>query len=105
MCGWTPRGSRYGRTGGRVSGGDRRGVRGNGRSWALTWARPRCEFWLEFLRRLVARRLRGVRLVNSDAHQGLKQAIGEGLSGRDVAAGSTHVRPVERGCASTPSLS
>jgi len=38
-------------------------------------------FWLEFLRCLVRRGLRGVRLVISDAHEGLKQAIGQVLSG------------------------
>ena len=32
-------------------------------------------FWLAFLRSLVARGLSGVRLVTSDAHQGLKDAI------------------------------
>ena len=32
-------------------------------------------FWLAFLRSLVARRLSGVQLVTSDAHQGLKDAI------------------------------
>lgn len=32
-------------------------------------------FWLEFLRSLMARGLRGVRLVTSDSHEGLKQAI------------------------------
>lgn len=30
------------------------------------------QFWLEFLRQLVRRGLRGVRLVTSDAHEGLK---------------------------------
>lgn len=39
------------------------------------------EFWLEFLRSLVARGLKGVRLVTSDAHEGLKRAIGEVLAG------------------------
>ncbi len=39
------------------------------------------EFWLDFLRRLVARGLKGVRLVISDAHEGLKRAIGEVLAG------------------------
>lgn len=33
-------------------------------------------FWLRFLRELVARGLHGVRLVTSDAHEGLRQAIG-----------------------------
>ena len=32
-------------------------------------------FWTEFLRSLVARGLRGVQLVVSDAHEGLKAAI------------------------------
>ena len=39
------------------------------------------EFWLEFLRGLVARGLKGVRLVISDAHEGLQRAIGEVLAG------------------------
>ena len=39
------------------------------------------EFWLSFLRSLVARGLRGVQLVISDAHEGLKNAIGAALSG------------------------
>jgi putative transposase len=34
-------------------------------------------FWRAFLQRLVARGVRGVRLVVSDAHPGLRQAIGE----------------------------
>jgi putative transposase len=38
-------------------------------------------FWLEFLRGLVARGLRGVRLVVSDAHQGLRRALEEALVG------------------------
>jgi putative transposase len=38
-------------------------------------------FWLGFLRALVARGLRGVRLVTSDAHEGLRQAIGAVLHG------------------------
>ena len=44
------------------------------------------EFGLEFLRRLVARGLKGVRLVISDAHEGLKRAIAE------VRAGATGQR-------------
>jgi transposase-like protein len=39
------------------------------------------EFWLEFLRQLVGRRLRGVRLVTSDSHLGLKQAVAQVLTG------------------------
>jgi putative transposase len=38
-------------------------------------------FWLRFLRSLVARGLRGVCLVTSDAHEGLRQAIGAVLHG------------------------
>jgi transposase-like protein len=38
-------------------------------------------FWLAFLRALVARGLRGVQLVTSDAHEGLRQAIGAVLHG------------------------
>jgi putative transposase len=38
-------------------------------------------FWLAFLRGLVARGLRGVQLVVSDAHEGLKGAIGAVLVG------------------------
>ena len=38
-------------------------------------------FWLQFLRSLVARGLAGVRLVVSDAHQGLKGAIAAVLQG------------------------
>ena len=39
------------------------------------------EFWKQFLRELVGRGLRGVRLVTSDAHEGLKQAIASVLTG------------------------
>src|SRR5262249_60765210 len=38
-------------------------------------------FWLQFLRGLVAQGLAGVRLVVSDAHQGLKAAIAAVLHG------------------------
>ncbi|HET8586565.1 MAG TPA: IS256 family transposase [Candidatus Limnocylindria bacterium] len=38
-------------------------------------------FWLRFLRDLVARGLHGVQLVTSDAHEGLRQAIGAVLHG------------------------
>ena len=38
-------------------------------------------FWTAFLRSLVKRGLKGVRLVISDAHVGLKQAISTVLSG------------------------
>jgi putative transposase len=40
-----------------------------------------CAFWTAFLRSLVKRGLKGVRLVISDAHVGLKQAIATVLSG------------------------
>jgi len=43
-------------------------------------------FWTAFLRRLVARGLKGVLLVTSDAHEGLKEAI------RTVLAGATWQR-------------
>jgi transposase-like protein len=38
-------------------------------------------FWLDFLRSLVQRGLQGVQLVISDAHEGLKSAIAQVLSG------------------------
>jgi transposase-like protein len=38
------------------------------------------EFWVEFLRSLVRRGLRGVQLVISDAHEGLKAAIAQVLN-------------------------
>ena len=38
-------------------------------------------FWQEFLRSLVKRGLKGVQLVTSDAHEGLKAAIAQVLSG------------------------
>lgn len=38
-------------------------------------------FWMEFLRTLVKRGLKGVKLVVSDAHEGLKAAIQKALSG------------------------
>jgi transposase-like protein len=37
-------------------------------------------FWVEFLRSLARRGRRGVKLVVSDAHEGLKAAITKGLS-------------------------
>ena len=39
------------------------------------------EFWRSFLRQLVSRGLRGVQLVISDSHLGLKQAVAEILTG------------------------
>ena len=47
-------------------------------------------FWLSFLRSLVARGLTGVELVISDAHQGLRDAIGTVFGG--VRAGSAVAR-------------
>jgi putative transposase len=38
-------------------------------------------FWREFCRHLVARGLRGVRLVISDAHEGLRQALAACFAG------------------------
>lgn len=38
-------------------------------------------FWLQFLRGLMSRGLKGVRLVTSDSHQGLKDAIAATLAG------------------------
>jgi putative transposase len=38
-------------------------------------------FWMDFLRSLVRRGLKGVELVTSDAHEGLKAAISEVLTG------------------------
>jgi putative transposase len=38
-------------------------------------------FWLEFLRSLKKRGLNGVRLVTSDAHEGLKAALNQAFSG------------------------
>jgi putative transposase len=46
------------------------------RSSAWTSARPRAEtFWTEILRKLARRGLRGVKLVISGAHEGLRAAI------------------------------
>jgi len=38
-------------------------------------------FWLDFLRTLVRRGLKGVQLVTSDAHEGLKTALGQVAGG------------------------
>lgn len=46
--------------------------------------------WLAFLRSLVARGLTGVELVISDAHEGLKQAIGSVLAGASWQRCRTH---------------
>jgi putative transposase len=47
-------------------------------------------FWLAFLRSLVARGLSGVKLVTSDAHQGLKAAIAATLQGASWQRCRTH---------------
>jgi transposase-like protein len=47
-------------------------------------------FWLAFLRSLVARGLRGVQLVTSDSHQGLKGAIAAVLQGASWQRCRTH---------------
>jgi len=60
------------------------GVRETGEREVLGFAVGASEeqaFWLEFLRSLVARGLKGVRLVVSDAHEGLKAAVGQVLAG------------------------
>jgi len=60
------------------------GVRDNGEREVLGFDLGLCEdgaFWTDFLRRLAARGLRGVELVISDAHEGLKQAIEQVLTG------------------------
>jgi putative transposase len=44
-------------------------------------ASEEASFWTEFLRSLVHRGLRGVQLVISDAHEGLRAALGQVLSG------------------------
>jgi transposase-like protein len=46
--------------------------------------------WTAFLRGLVARGLRGVRLVISDAHEGLKNAIAAVLDGASWQRCRTH---------------
>jgi putative transposase len=54
------------------------GVNGDGRREVLGMAVGASEaeaFWLDFLRALARRGLRGVRLVISDAHEGLKAAV------------------------------
>ena len=48
--------------------------------------------WLAFLRDLVARGLSGVKLVTSDAHQGLVAAIGAALPGASWQRCRTHLR-------------
>ena len=60
------------------------GVRSDGWREVLGFAVGESEtgpFWTEFLRSLKARGLRGVQLVISDAHEGLKQAVAGVLTG------------------------
>ena len=60
------------------------GVRSSGEKCVLGVATGPSEtesFWLEFSRSLLARGLRGVRLVISDAHQGLRNALQACFSG------------------------
>ncbi len=60
------------------------GVRQTGEREVLGWEIGPSEdgaFWQSFLRSLVARGLRGVKLVVSDAHEGLKAAIAQVLQG------------------------
>ena len=60
------------------------GVRETGEREVLGFALGGSEeevFWLDFLRGLVRRGLQGVQLVTSDAHEGLKSALGQVLSG------------------------
>src|SRR5260221_8909480 len=59
------------------------GVNDDGRREVLGLAIGASEaetFWTDFLRKLARRGLRGVQLVGSDAHQGLKAAIARGLN-------------------------
>jgi len=49
------------------------------------------EFWLDFLRSLVRRGLRGVHLVISDAPEGLRRALSEVLSGASSQRSRVHV--------------
>jgi transposase-like protein len=60
------------------------GVRKTGEREVLGFDVGACEshaFWVRFLRGLVARGLKGVKLVISDAHEGLKQAVAEVMAG------------------------
>jgi len=61
-------------------------------------------FWLSFLRSLVARGLSGVRLVTSDAHEGLKAAIAAVLQGASWQRCRVHTSRTQsaiRGCRSS----
>src|SRR3989304_8798194 len=60
------------------------GVRENGEREMLGFALGASEeeaFWLDFLRRLMRRGLKGGQLVTSDAHEGLKGALAQVLAG------------------------
>jgi len=60
------------------------GVRESGEREVLGFALGASEeeaFWLDFLRSLVRRGLKGVQLVTSDAHEGLKKALSQVLAG------------------------
>jgi putative transposase len=60
------------------------GVRESGEREILGFAVGASEeqsFWREFLRSLLSRGLQGVRLVTSDAHEGLKAALAQTLAG------------------------
>lgn len=60
------------------------GVRESGEREVLGFALGASEeegFWLDFLRSLMRRGLKGVQLVTSDAHEGLKKGLGQVLAG------------------------
>jgi putative transposase len=68
------------------------GVHESGRREVIGLDCGECEteaFWRDFLRGLVQRGLAGVQLVVSDAHEGLKNAIGQVLGAPGSAARST----------------
>jgi putative transposase len=48
------------------------------------------DFWAEFFRSLRTRRLRGVRLITSDHHEGLKAAIAKCFVGAGWQRSSVH---------------
>jgi len=70
------------------------GVRETGERDVLGFAVGASEeqaFWLDFLRHLVRRGLKGVRLVTSDAHEGLKGALEQVLAGASWQRCRVHV--------------
>ena len=74
------------------------GVNGDGRREVLGMAVGASEaetFWTDFLRGLARRGLRGVKLVISDAHEGLKAAVSQGAAG-NLAALPRAFRPQRR---------